>query len=286
MPRGEETGQTRQTNRDQYKQLLRDLENIITLIEPKDVRPTEAHKYKLIDIINLNNYKNNYREIVFDIARDGNKLLITIKLNVEECPITEKKISIERINNDELNNDELRDMFVKLIKQLKEKKEELDNEIKNCRNKRAKNEARNKAYVLDTCYTESKAGALATALSIIKRELGEKFTKFLELLIPVYAYSDLASTEIYEKIEWFISLVRAAAKMKNDEAYLPLCPTMGDAIAITYYYIIHECFKEGGTCRNSILGNDISISKNEVCNILSELLKCTNCTRGEDTGEG
>lgn len=159
-----------------------------------------------------------------------------------------------------------------------------------------------KAYVLNTCYDDKKGESLKNALDsikeLLKNEYGgeELFRKFLYLLMVAYACPDICEAEYYdyEKYEWFISLVRAVAKSKRGaSAYLPLCPSLGDAVAVLYYYLFvfsvtaNKCrektkyyyegaryYREGNlaSCINDALKKEVEIRKNDVKSIVDALI--------------
>lgn len=157
--------------------------------------------------------------------------------------------------------------FPQLLQSLKSKVNEYKNKLK-----------RDCMPLVDTCYDNTKAERLKNALESIRSKIGnndELFKKFLLLLAAVYAQS-ITNANDYWKYEWFISLIRAAARGSSNTSYLPLCPSKGDIAAIFYYYLCFRKSLEEGSDENSdssILDELISISVSDVKDLVTKITR-------------
>ena len=136
----------------------------------------------------------------------------------------------------------------------------------------------NGGVIFDTCYDENKAEKLVKALDALKSKFeGADFKKLLVLLIASYAMASKDPRNFFYDSEWFYLLVRAAAKkFAGDDVYISVCPSLGDAIALYYYYVI-----------NFENADPVDIGKNDVIKIVSTLLDTrsdASNTGGQGTG--
>ena len=223
------------------------LAEVVSLLKPG--APKSKSSVKFDDIINPV-IDSSIAKI--GVIKEDDKIFLTIK--IDSC---EKKYRIDGLE------------FEDLLKELKNINGFKKPNGENCR----REEIRKRIYVVDTCYDRNKAAKLKEALENLKRKLGNNglFEKLLGLLMAVYAHSDAGSIKDYEEYEWFISLVRAAAK--SDNAYLPLCPSGGDAMAVLYYYIVTKCGTENAECiKNSLERDEIQVKPEDVREILKKIL--------------
>ena len=275
------------------KNLLQRLKNIASLVKPGN--PSEDPSITINELgdallcLALDKDKDDKNKI----KRCNNKscLYNLIKGDGDICKrvenmiktLTNVSVPIQKCNSIDSSD------FSKLLAGLKSIANKIDNKNKNVNKLRS--------TILDTCYDENKAKKLEKALNKLRKKLKDEsskgageagsgepedkdddFKKLLVLLTASYAMASKDPQGFFYDSEWFYLFVRAAASKKEDKkdkeegdkkktyVYIPVCPSLGDAVALYYYYVIN--FGDAGPDK---------ISKEDVAKIVTKLLPA-NCT--------
>ncbi len=141
--------------------------------------------------------------------------------------------------------------------------------------KRKVNTAR---FLFDTCYDENRAGNLKDDIEKILNALSkENKCSFMTLLATAYIGA-ASSFEVNRDIEWMLEFLRTFLLRKKDRNIeFTLCPSKGDAAAITYYAVLW--LKENRT-------ETISIDHEKISNIIENIMNRLNSTETKETREG
>lgn len=149
-------------------------------------------------------------------------------------------------------NEDLKNVFEKIIKDTNdllspEKYPELLSKIKDNYNKLSKElnhdvkkEINKVKFLFDTCYDKGRADNLKDDLEKILDVFSSDDNKYAFITLLATAYIGAASKfEVNRDVEWLFELIRTyLSRVKERNIEFTLCPSKGDAAAVTYYAIL------------------------------------------------
>ncbi len=133
-------------------------------------------------------------------------------------------------------------------------------------------------FLFDTCYDKNRAANLKDDIEKILNALSdENKWSFITLLATAYIGA-ASSFEVNRDVEWMLEFLRTFLLRKKDgNIEFTLCPSKGDAAAVTYYAVLWLKEKRTGA---------ISIDHEKLADIIKDIMNSLRSTGTKETREG